>query len=217
MTESSANPSLFDDETEAQPQAPEAETPTPAPVDPFDLSALRLGQDFGAALGVKKLITTVPVRKPDKQAFVRVRPGEEWRLQTCLLEFKEPEREVFLVAPALWSELGAEIKPTALFTAITRQGVLFLWPVKLPGADGRSDSWSESAMQAAQAAERAWCRVVPNMSLGGYDLLEAQATAKLPEPEWPDLSLQEIIKIAFRGRMVDSPDHPAIRRLQGAA
>lgn len=189
---------------------------SPAMADPFDLTALRLGQDFGAAIGVKKAITTVPVRKPDKQSFVRVRPGEAWRLQTFLLEFKE-ERESYLVAPALWPELGAELKPVCLFTGITRQGVLFLWPIKLPGADGRADSWSESALEAAKLCERAWCRVVANMALGGYDVLEAQAVANLPEPEWPALTLQEIVKIAFRGRLVDSLDHPAVRRLQGAA
>ena len=30
----------------------------------FDLDALRLPQNFGEALGVKRLITRVPVRKP---------------------------------------------------------------------------------------------------------------------------------------------------------
>lgn len=189
----------------------------PVAADPFDLSALRLGQAFDAAIGVKKAVTTVPVRKPDKQAFVRVRPGEPWRLQTFVLEFKEPDRETYLVTPALWAELSAELKPVCLFTGITRQGVLFIWPVRLPGADGRADSWSESALEAAKLCERAWCRVVPNMGLGGYDVLEAQAVANLPEPDWPPLTLQEIIRLAFRGRLVDSLDHPAVRRLQGAA
>lgn len=192
--------------------------PTSAPpeADPFDLASLRLGQDFGAALGVKKAIVTVPVRKPDKQAFIRVKPGEGERLQTMVLEFKE-DRESYLVAQPLWPELGSELKPMVLFQAVTRQGVLFVWPVKLPGADGRADSWSESALEATKLCERAWCRVLPNMGLGGYDVLEAQSVANLPEPEWPDLTLQQVIRLAFKGRMVDSLDHPAIRRLQGAA
>jgi hypothetical protein len=32
--------------------------------DPFDLASLRLTQDFAAAVGVKRLLTTVPVKKP---------------------------------------------------------------------------------------------------------------------------------------------------------
>ncbi len=138
---------------------------------------------------MKKAITTVPVRKPDKQSFARVRSGEAWRLQTFVLELKEPDRETYLVAPALWAELGSELKPVCLFVGITRQCVLFVWPVRLPGADGRADSWSESAMEAAKLCERAWYRVVPNMGLGGYDVLEAQAAANLPEPDWPALTL----------------------------
>lgn len=187
----------------------------PAVGDIFDLAALRLPQDFGAQLGVKRVITTVPVRKPDKQTFVRVRPGDEWRLQTMVIELKE-ERETYLVAPALWESLFDECKPVCLFTAVTRQKVLFLWPVKMPSSDGRADSWSESAIQAAQAAMKNWVRVAPNMGLGGYDLHVATGQG-LNEPEWPDLDLQGIIKLAFRDRMIDSLEHPIVRRLQGVA
>lgn len=192
------------------------DNPGAGPADPFDLSALRLPQDFGAALGVKKALVTVPVRKPDKQAFIRVKPGESERLQTMVLEFKD-DRESYLVAPPLWPELGSELKPVVLFTAITRQGCVFLWPCSLPTPDGRPNSWTESALEAANLAETHWARIVPNMSAGAYDVLLAQAAAPLPEPEWPDLTLQQVIRLAFKGRFVDSFDHPAIRRLQGAA
>lgn len=40
----------------------------PSQADPFaDLGKLRLSQDFAATVGVKKLLTTVPVRKPTGQ------------------------------------------------------------------------------------------------------------------------------------------------------
>jgi hypothetical protein len=39
-----------------------------------DLSALRLDQSYADTVGVKKLLTTVPVRKPGRQDFVRVIP-----------------------------------------------------------------------------------------------------------------------------------------------
>ena len=58
--------------------------------DPFeDLEQLRVSQDFGASLGLKKLRLTVPVRKPDRQWFVRVHPDEGWHLQTALLNLKD--------------------------------------------------------------------------------------------------------------------------------
>jgi hypothetical protein len=185
---------------------------TPSTVDDkFDLARLRLSQDFTGA-GAKKLLTTVPVRKPNRQSFIRVRPGENWLLETAVLELKE-DRETYLVDPSLWQELGPEISPRIIFTAIDRAGVLFLWPVRLPGPDGRQDAWSRSAITAAQTAMSQWTRIVANMGLGAYELYAA--TADIPEPEWPELSFQAIIKIAFRDKFINSIDDPVLRRLRG--
>ena len=48
----------------------------------MDLNALRLDQNFDAAVGVKKLLTTVPVRKPNRSEFVRVRSGGDFQMRT---------------------------------------------------------------------------------------------------------------------------------------
>ncbi len=182
--------------------------------DPFDLAALRLSQDFASAVGVKKLVTTIPVRKPVNEWFVRTHPDPAYWLQTALLELKG-DREIYLVAPGLWPELTSEptFSPRELATAINRQGVLFLWPIRLPGADGKIDAWSRSAMDAADEAKSRWVRVSANMSLGAYDV--AVAPAQLPEPEWPGITFQEIIKIAFRDKMISEWNHPVLRRLRG--
>ena len=52
-----------------------------------------------------------------------------------------------------------------------------------------------------------------NMSLGAYDVFEA--SGKLPEPEWPDMPFRKILEVAFKGRYIESIEHPALRRLQG--
>jgi hypothetical protein len=49
--------------------------------------------------------------------------------------------------------------------------------------------------------------------LGGYEIFEA--TAKLPEPTWPDLSLDDLLTIAFRGRIITDPDHPVVLEMLG--
>ncbi|MFZ5447820.1 MAG: hypothetical protein ACOZFS_04180 [Thermodesulfobacteriota bacterium] len=64
--------------------------------DHFDLNKLRLSKDFTTNLGVKKVLVTVPVRKPNRQEFIRVHPGEDWSLATKILELKK-EGETFLV------------------------------------------------------------------------------------------------------------------------
>lgn len=199
-------------EEDATPPAPSARATPPLSQDPFDLGGLRLSQNFAESVGVKKRLITVPVRKPNRQEFIRVRPGEAWRLQTLVLELKE-ERENYLVTPSLASEVGGEATPKVLLTTMNRQGVCFLWPVKLPGEDGRHDEWNASALEAAKIAESKWTRVAANMSLGAYDVSEA--VANLPEPEWPDVTFQELIRIGFKGRLVDNSDHPVLRRLRG--
>src|SRR6516165_7010927 len=105
--------------------------------DPFDnLDALRLSQNFAEGVPVKKLLTTVPVRKPNKHDFVRVHPDEAYRLPAAIFELKE-DREVYLVSPAMASERAGEALGAVIYTAINRQGVVFLWPVRLPDTSGK--------------------------------------------------------------------------------
>ena len=56
-----------------------------AAANPFDPAALRLDQSFAGGPAVKKLLTTVPVRKPGNQDFVRVHAGEDYRLYTAVI------------------------------------------------------------------------------------------------------------------------------------
>src|SRR5215813_12145218 len=136
---------------------------------PFDnLSALRLDQSYADTVGVKKLLTTVPVRKPNRQDFVRVHPDPAYRLTpAAIIEVKE-DREVYLVTPDMAQELPGEFVPASLFTTINRQGVLQIWPVKLPGPDGKHNDWHRSAAEAAELAMKRWVRISANMSLGAY-------------------------------------------------
>jgi hypothetical protein len=162
---------------------------------------------------VKKLLTTVPVRKPNRQDFVRVHPAPEYRLTpAAIIEVKE-DREVYLVTPNMAQALPGEFSTVTLFTTINRQGTLHLWPVKLPNPEGRHNEWHRSAAEGAERAQKKWVRVTASMSLSAYEIFES--SADLPEPVWPDFSFQEILKIAFRDRIVDRADHPLVQRLQG--
>jgi hypothetical protein len=188
------------------------------PVDPtpnrFDnLSALRLDQSYADTVGVKKLLTTVPVRKPNRQDFVRVHPDPRYRLTpAAIIEVKE-DREVYLVTPEMTQVVPGEFVVVTLFTTINRQGTLHLWPVKLPNPEGRHNEWHRSAAEGAERAMKKWVRVTASMSLGAYEIFEANG--ELPDPVWPDFSFQEILKIAFRDRLVDRADHSLVQRLQG--
>jgi hypothetical protein len=158
------------------------------------------------------LLTTVPLRKQHRHEFLQVHPDPAYRLETMVLELKE-ECEFYLVDRSLWAELPGELSPRLLVTAINRQGVVFIWPLRLPGADGRQDSWSRSALEAAQLAMHRWVKVVANMALGAYEVYAAEGN--LPDPEWPALSFAELLKIAVKDRLIRERDHPVMRKLRG--
>jgi hypothetical protein len=112
-------------------------------------------------------------------------------------------------------EVVGEYRAAAVVTVINRQGVLSLWCLKLPDPGGRRDDWSRSALEAADVAMKRWVRLRPNMNLGAYEIHEAQD--KIPDPEWPSVPFPEILHIAFRDRLIDSVDHPVLKRLRGAS
>jgi hypothetical protein len=58
-----------------------------------------------------------------------------------------------------------------------------------------------------------WLRVQANMDLGAYEL--RRAMHEIPAPVWPTHTLHELLKIAFRDRVVDRLDHPVVKRLHG--
>jgi hypothetical protein len=182
------------------------------PPDPFHPEALRLDQSFIEGAAVKKLLTSIPVRKPGGQDWIRVRADEGYRLAVALIVLRD-DRESYLVMPHMAGQLPGEWAPHMLYTCINRQGVLSIWPVRLPGTDGRQLEWWRSAQEAAELAMTKWIRVRADMALGAYQLFEAGSN--VPEPEWPELSFMEMLKIGFRDRLVDQADHPVLRRLRG--
>jgi hypothetical protein len=210
MSANPAKPVLLDPavEPDEPPKAAEAKE------DDFDLKNLVLDQSFIETAGVKKLLTHVPVRRPDKQTFIRVHPHPDYRANMAVVELRD-EREVYLLTPDVAHAMPNEYSMACVFTAITRQNVVFLWPVKLPQPDGKVVEWHRVAAEAAEMAMVKWVRVVPNMALGAYDIYEAQGA--IPDPTWPKLSFKELIRIAWRDKLVKNLDHPLIKRLHGLA
>ena len=152
------------------------------------------------------------VGKPNKQWWIRVRKEPEFRFETALLELKD-KNEMFLVAPSLWTELAHEIIRVIIFVGINRQGVIFFWVIRLPGADGKHNEWHQSALVAATIAMDHWVRVSANQAAKGYDV--AKSKANLDNPKWPSLTFGEMFKIAFKDRYIDSLGHAVLKELRG--
>jgi hypothetical protein len=185
-----------------------------SPPDPFSPENLRLDQSFTETVAVKKLLTTIPVRKPGRQVFFRVHPNPEYRDSFPMIDLKD-DREEYIVARHLVPELATELVHKQLCLAITRQGTVFFLPLRLPGLDGKDMEWWRSMREHAERAQTHWIRVIPNQELGAYEAL--QAADNLSEPEWPELKFWDLIKIAFKDYLITSLDHPVVKRLRGLA
>lgn len=178
----------------------------------IDLQSLRLPTSYGATMGVKKLLPSVPVRKPRRPHFFRTNPSADMAFGGMLLQQKEKE-ESYLVMPNVAEQISELVQPVDLFTAIDRQNNVFLIPVPRPGESGSRNPWHESLFQALELAKENWIRIGANMHTGGYDVFEAQVA--LSEPDWPDHDIGKLVEVAFRGKIIQSLEHPVIQGLLG--
>ena len=177
-----------------------------------DLKSLRLPAKYGATLGVKKLLTNVLVTRPKKVSFFRTHAADEMTFPAMILENKEA-RESYVVVPEVAQEISELVRPVMLHAAIDRQNNVSLIPVPLPGEDGTRNPWHESLAQAVEHAKLKWIRITANMHAGGYDVYEAEG--ELPEPEWPAHTIDALVQVAFRGKIIASLDHPVVQSLLG--
>jgi hypothetical protein len=176
-----------------------------------DLSALRLSPDEAGQIGTEEVLAHVSVRKPSVNEFVRVHPDPAMSLATSI--FVDPERETYFVAPGARNVLVAGVKAMLLLATVNQRGLFFLWPVALGDGSGRRNAWHDTAREAAELAKREWVKLVSDMAGGCYRIYRAKG--KLPDPVFPEKTLEELLRIAFRGRIIDKEDHPVVKQALG--
>jgi hypothetical protein len=195
--------------------APAAEPVAPSPaLDPYDPATYRKSVCLEAAAGVKKELTDIRVGTPNKAHWVRCHPDPEYTFRAWVIELKE-EQETYLVLPHLWPGLMGEatFKPKRLTLAVTMQGTPFLWAVRVPADDtAEPDRWMRAPLEAVRLAGTKWARITWNELSRQHDVMTCESAV---EPEWPKHTMKELLRIAFKNLVIDSPDHPVLKRLRG--
>ena len=74
-----------------------------------NLKSLRLQANYGATLGVKKILTVVPVRKPRKPEFFRIHSSADMTFSGMVYENKE-KSEHYLLVPDVASHIGELVR-----------------------------------------------------------------------------------------------------------
>ena len=122
MSAESPNLKLATDETEV------------ASPDPFNAATLRLDQSFEEAIGVKKLLATVPVRKPHKQEWIRVHPSEDYRGRFAIIYLKDASG-FYIRTPENSARSVHRNRPGHDLHGDQSSARCVLWPARLPAAD----------------------------------------------------------------------------------
>lgn len=165
---------------------------------------------------VEKGLITVRVRRPGKNEFFRVHPDPAYVCDSVILETMDGlDRITYWVAPALRAELYAngDAIQARLFTCVSKRGgATFLWPAKLP-QDGAGRRWHETALEIAELAKSNWIKMKGDRDEGAY--VPYTALGNLSAPVWRAEPFSELVKIAFKGKVIDSDDHDVLRQLRG--
>lgn len=176
----------------------------------IDLSKARLPQNYSEMSQVEKVHTIIPVARPPKTAFFRINPDPDFSYEAYILEY---ERSTYLVFPEVAAQFPELVKPVRLVSVITREGNPYLWPLRLPKDDGRSDNWATSAIEIAELAKGVWVRVNANMSAGCY--IAYKAPSITAEPAFINMTMQEMLQKAFRDFVITDLNHPIAREMLG--
>jgi len=180
-----------------------------------DLEQFKVDLKEAGLEGAEEQLAAVSVRRPPPVTYFQIHPGKEMTIALALHESRSNfTTEYYVVMPKM---LGAMMDLRGAFfaqvyVAVDRHGAVMLWPVKLP-TGGAGNPWYESALKGAELAKTNWIRIFADPNQGQYRIMKA--LAPLGEPAFPDRTLGELLELAFKGRVIDAPDHPVCRRLRG--
>jgi hypothetical protein len=189
---------------------PEDKPPAPDDDFDFDLAALRANPQQ-SLLQVEEGVLSIPVRKPKTDEFFRTR--EEFVQDLPLLQVEISERkELFWVAPSFRSHLMDRLGWFRVYACINRNATVFLWPISLNDS-AIARRWRDTALVIAEEALESWRTKITRE--GCY--APGRARGDLPEPVWPTMTYDEIVRMAFSAddRTIRSADHYVIRLING--
>jgi hypothetical protein len=177
----------------------------------WNVQDFRMGQDFESATKVSAL--NIEVRKPHKQEWFRVHSNLQF--PAAVLEVNA-SGSVFLVHPALREKISDDVYDGCIFPCINRSNEIFLWTVRLPRGDSRSNQFAESALESISIARETWIR--RQWSAESRIHLVYKSKILMPDPKWPeDCSIEDLINRGFKNRFIADYEHEVLRKLRGEA
>ncbi len=144
--------------------------------------------------------------------------GEEYTAIIDLLVAKNASNSndrnpLYVATDAVRPELERFIKPHRVVVGVTyHDKVEFLWARAVGGGD---NTWNASIMRAMDRCETHWAAIESDLVLGEYKINVAPRSEQWGEPKWLDRTLENVLGLAFRDRIINSMDHDIAKRLLG--
>jgi hypothetical protein len=180
-----------------------------------DLEQFKIDLKEAGIEGAQEQLAAVSVRRPPATIYFQVDDRKDRTIGLALHEARQGfTTEYYVVMPKMLSVMNdlRGVFFAQVYVAVDRHGAVMLWPVKLP-TGGAGNPWYESALKGAELAKTGWIRIFADPNQGQYRIMKALAT--LGEPAFPEKTMSELLELAFKGRVIDTPDHPVCRRLRG--
>ena len=181
----------------------------------IDLERVRARADQSIDLGVTTEYTVIPIRNPKPDEFFRCMSDENYTMDAHILSLKS-ENEWYLIDPEILPgiQLESQLRVMTLYVCVTMNSTPFVTCIPQPDEMGKINSWHDSGHRTMEEAKQCWVRRQADKANGGYIITKAM-NAKLPDPKWPTMTLDEVIDKAFDKFYIDDISHPVLQRLRG--
>lgn len=186
----------------------------------IDFDKIRVPKD--KKIQVTPVLATITVGRPGKTEFIRTRTGdgfEPMELYTYSPGGSGKDSTTYLVMPpcqALLEEMGLLVPAKFCLYMVYGSKILKIDYISQKlNKNGSLSTFHTTHMAAMEAATKQWVRMHSNIEGGFYSWSLAEDI--LPDPEWPakPANLREALEIAFKDCVLDSLEHPEIKKLRG--
>ncbi len=181
----------------------------------IDLERVRARADQSFDFGVTTEYTVIPIRNPKPDEFFRCMPDEDYSMDAHILSLKT-ENEWYLIDPDILPEiqLESQLRVMTLYVCVTMNSTPFVTCIPQPDEMGKINGWHASGHITMEEAKLCWVRRQADKANGCYVITKAM-NAKLPDPKWPTMTLNEIIDRAFDKYYINDIQDLVLQRLRG--
>jgi hypothetical protein len=184
-----------------------------AAVDPFDPMNLGIATDYAAAINAKASSKPFELRKPNDQEYFLVSPRTGHRLVVGSITDKQDMGKLYIVPSGLLEEVRTKfpkaVRAVELVLAQTLAGASLVWPVPL--AEDRGGRWNSTQRGGCEQGKTRWTNITSGR--GQYDII----TVNNPKAvDWDSVPpFRDILHQAASERLINSMEHPLLRKLRG--